>query len=118
MPDGWQLVNHTGKPIYGKWSADTGLGNKSRVETDAHHPWQPDDASAKATQYESFTEDAWWIGQICFNNHWWLYQSNTVTPERVEFSLEADSTGALFVYPHGHHGESPARLVFDAQSFC
>ncbi|MFC9769560.1 hypothetical protein [Rhodococcus jostii] len=113
----WQLVNRTGQPIYGTWGAETASGDKSRVETDKDHPWKPGDASAKATQYQGWTRTSW-SGDICFNHRSWRYASERVTADRVQFSLEADSTGALFVYPHGHNGESPDRLVFDTQSFC
>ncbi|MFC9769160.1 hypothetical protein [Rhodococcus jostii] len=39
----WYLVNRTGQPIYGTWSAEMpASGDRSQVEASADHPWPPD----------------------------------------------------------------------------
>ncbi|MFC9769427.1 hypothetical protein [Rhodococcus jostii] len=105
----WYLLNHTGQPIYGTWSAEMASGDKSRVETDKDHPWKPNDA-AKATQYQDSRRYTTWKGRICYNKHWWDFAySNSGFGDSVfssgipVFTLEADSAGALFVYPNTKH---------------
>ncbi|MFC9768671.1 hypothetical protein [Rhodococcus jostii] len=99
----WQLLNHTGQPIYGYWGAEMASGDTSRVETDADHLWKPDDASVKATMHQSVLHNTTWKGHICINKHWWDFTDS----ERdfrggkagtLIFRLEADSKGAPFVY--------------------
>ncbi|MFC9769102.1 hypothetical protein [Rhodococcus jostii] len=98
----WYLLNHTGQPIYGTWSAEMSTGDHSRVETDADRPWKADDA-AKAVQYKNWSLYTTWTGHICYNKHWWDYQDRhldwVLEDHHLVFTLEADSTGALFMYP-------------------
>ncbi|MFC9769344.1 hypothetical protein [Rhodococcus jostii] len=102
----WALLNHTGQPIYGRWSAEMSTGDHSLVETDKDHPWKADDA-AKATQYKDVSRSTTWRGHICFNEHWW---DSTLSDQDwggtvlglgygvPVFRLEADSAGAPWVY--------------------
>ncbi|MFD7042290.1 hypothetical protein [Rhodococcus jostii] len=106
----WYLVNRTGQPIYGTWSAKMpASGDRSQVEASADHPWQPGDF-AKATQYQDANLVTYWAGHICYNTHWWGYRLSGTFGDHFYgdnapfFTLEADSTGALFVYPYGHGG--------------
>ncbi|MDV6273941.1 hypothetical protein R3Q06_10570 [Rhodococcus erythropolis] len=102
----WTLLNHTGKSIYGSWSAEMSTGDHSLVETDKDHPWKADDA-AKATQYKDVTRYTTWRGHICFNEHWWdatlsdeLWGGTILGLGRGApvFRLEADSAGTPWVY--------------------
>ncbi|MFC9769257.1 hypothetical protein [Rhodococcus jostii] len=95
----WYLANHTGQPIYGYWSAEMASGDKSRVETDAKHPWQPG-ARPAAVQYQSSWHYTTWRGRICYNEHWWSHTSSNydyLPLGDIEFTLSVDSTGVLFV---------------------
>ncbi|MFC9769601.1 hypothetical protein [Rhodococcus jostii] len=103
----WQLLNHTGQSIYGNWGAEMASGDTSRVETDKDHPWKADDASDKATQFQDSLLYTTWMGHICYQKKWWDYTLSDWGwglseypgyPTPPIFRLEADSTGALFVY--------------------
>ncbi|MDV6277250.1 hypothetical protein R3Q06_27520 [Rhodococcus erythropolis] len=101
----WQLLNHTGQPIYGSWSAEMPTGDHSEVKTDKDRPWKPDDASVKATQYQSSGLDTTWKGHICFNKQSWDYAFSGQGFGRKWLGfgdpiwrLEADSAGALWVH--------------------
>ncbi|MDV6278447.1 hypothetical protein R3Q06_34080 [Rhodococcus erythropolis] len=100
----WALLNHTGKSIYGSWSAEMSTGDHSLVETDKDHPWEADDA-AKAIQYKDGSRETTWRGHICFNEHWWDIiiggdgWGDTVLGFGVPvFRLEADSAGTPWAY--------------------
>ncbi|MFC9769405.1 hypothetical protein [Rhodococcus jostii] len=100
----WTLINHTGQPIYGTWSAEMSTGDHSRVEADKDHAWQPGDVVG-AVQYQDTWRSTTWRGRICYNGNWWDYESSKSGAAGFEFSLEADSAGNLFVYPHnGYSG--------------
>ncbi|MDV6278259.1 hypothetical protein R3Q06_32875 [Rhodococcus erythropolis] len=99
----WTLSNHTGQPIYGTWNITVTAGNTSSVAAPADRPWRPDDNDA-ATQFQRPSDTTTWRGHICFDNHWWDFAHSQNfgyldVPDIPVFSLEADSRGALFVYP-------------------
>ncbi|MFC9769393.1 hypothetical protein [Rhodococcus jostii] len=100
----WTLQNHTGQTIYGDWGAwMEWSGNSSHVEAPADNPWHPDEA-ATAVMYRNMWHETRWSGHICYNKHWWDYAGWPAPRDQDahNFSLEADSTGALFVYFTDH----------------
>ncbi|MDV6277251.1 hypothetical protein R3Q06_27525 [Rhodococcus erythropolis] len=106
----WQLLNHTGQPIYGSWSAEMPTGDHSEVKTDKDHPWKADDASVKATQYQDASLLTTWTGHICFDKHWWdlTYSDQGFGRKWLGFGapiwrLEADSAGTLHEI-HDYYG--------------
>ncbi|MDV6278598.1 hypothetical protein R3Q06_34985 [Rhodococcus erythropolis] len=99
----WTLVNRTGQPIYGTWNITVTAGNNSSVAAPANRPWRPDD-NASATQFQRLSDTTTWRGHICYNNHWWGFTHSQDFGyfeifDIPVFSVEADSRGALFVYP-------------------
>ncbi|MDV6278076.1 hypothetical protein R3Q06_31855 [Rhodococcus erythropolis] len=108
----WSLTNRTGQEIYGSWSAQMSTGDHSEVKTDKDHPWKADDA-AKATQYQTIFRTTTWTGLICYNRNWWTYTASSDNATGFRFSLEADTEGALFVYPHdgAHDRDNRHRLT-------
>ncbi|MFC9769175.1 hypothetical protein [Rhodococcus jostii] len=121
----WQLLNHTGQSIYGYWSAEMASGDTSRVETDKDHPWKADDASDKATMYQSILRYTTWKGHICFNKHWWDFTySNSGFGDSVfssgipVFTLGANSTGALFVNSNTKHFTHAEALTPELDVVC
>ncbi|MDV6278691.1 hypothetical protein R3Q06_35560 [Rhodococcus erythropolis] len=104
----WSLVNRTGQPIYGDWNVTMESGASSHVEAPDETPWQPDDV-AETTQYEEDVASSQmsWTGHICYNTHWWDYMASDFgfahDPGARVVTLEADSAGALFVYPDARY---------------
>ncbi|MDV6277997.1 hypothetical protein R3Q06_31425 [Rhodococcus erythropolis] len=105
----WQLLNHTLQPIYGSWDAKMDSGDHSEVKTDKDHPWKPDDASVKTTQYQDASRYTTWTGRICYNKRWRDFEFSDfgfgvkVTGVGMGygspiFTLEADSAGTPWVY--------------------
>ncbi|MFC9769409.1 hypothetical protein [Rhodococcus jostii] len=99
----WTLANHTGRPIYGTWNITVTAGNNSHVAAPAHRPWQPGD-TATDTQFQHASDTTNWSGHICYDEHWWGFAHSQNFGylsifDIPAFSLEADSRGALFVYP-------------------
>ncbi|MDV6278413.1 hypothetical protein R3Q06_33860 [Rhodococcus erythropolis] len=116
----WGLRNHTGTSIYGTWDAlMASTGNSSHVKTTADHRWPPGGA-AGAYMYQDPSYLTTWTGKICYNNHWWNYKNNSKGFfENYLYSLEVDSTGALFVYPRSESTRDfRIRMTLEPDSTC
>ncbi|MFC9769138.1 hypothetical protein [Rhodococcus jostii] len=99
----WYLINYTGQPIYGYWSAEMASGDTSRVETDKDHPWKPGLASDMAAQFYNQFRFTTFRGHICYSKRWWDYTLSDWGWGEIGtsvFRLEADSAGTLHVYPY------------------
>ncbi|MDV6278535.1 hypothetical protein R3Q06_34615 [Rhodococcus erythropolis] len=98
----WQLINRTGAPISGNWSVSD-HGETSRVERRQNEPWMIDEIATAAQKGDY--EGARWQGAICYRTNWWKFAPRVAHAHW--FRLEADSTGALFVYyqPDDRAGE-------------
>ncbi|MDV6278741.1 hypothetical protein R3Q06_35830 [Rhodococcus erythropolis] len=94
----WTLVNRTGKPIYGNWSAhyDSHEEHSSHVEAFRSDPWQPDDVVGADNYSDFWSQSPDWHGHICYDHRWWDFPG--VVDRTYEFRLEVDSNHDLFAY--------------------
>ncbi|MDV6277248.1 hypothetical protein R3Q06_27510 [Rhodococcus erythropolis] len=111
----WSLINHTGQPIYGEWRAEISTGDHSIVHTDADHPWKPGDVPSAFMGFGGF-HPTMWKGRICYDKHWWDYGPESLG-QLLNPTLAADSTGMLWVYPHGD-GISWRLPMYPENSVC